>query len=165
MKSPSNPRNNAREIDLVAHIWDLIENKRLIDIDTDVIRHASDYTTFYFPDDEEASEASLKEAVTFFLIDHCPEARLIDPSSPEVNDTPPTERDPDQWLSRNFKFQPVMTPFCEQLADQVTNYHKKTRADYKKNVVDALMVILGNCLLYTSPSPRDLSTSRMPSCA
>ena len=26
-------------------------------------------------------------------------------------------------------------------------------------------VWLGNCLLYTSPSPRDLSTSRMPSSA
>ena len=26
-------------------------------------------------------------------------------------------------------------------------------------------LLLGNCLLYTSPSPRDLSTSRMPSSA
>ena len=28
-----------------------------------------------------------------------------------------------------------------------------------------LSVVLGTCLLYTSPSPRDLSTSRMPSSA
>ena len=28
-----------------------------------------------------------------------------------------------------------------------------------------LKPLLGNCLLYTSPSPRDLSTSRMPSSA
>ena len=27
------------------------------------------------------------------------------------------------------------------------------------------LVEIGNCLLYTSPSPRDLSTSRMPSSA
>ena len=27
------------------------------------------------------------------------------------------------------------------------------------------LVIIGSCLLYTSPSPRDLSTSRMPSSA
>ena len=27
------------------------------------------------------------------------------------------------------------------------------------------VVLLENCLLYTSPSPRDLSTSRMPSSA
>ena len=28
-----------------------------------------------------------------------------------------------------------------------------------------LLVLIGGCLLYTSPSPRDLSTSRMPSSA
>ena len=28
-----------------------------------------------------------------------------------------------------------------------------------------LVIVLGDCLLYTSPSPRDLSTSRMPSSA
>ena len=32
---------------------------------------------------------------------------------------------------------------------------------FEKRVAD----IFGNCLLYTSPSPRDLSTSRMPSSA
>ena len=37
-----------------------------------------------------------------------------------------------------------MIPFCEQMADQVAIYHKKSRADYKKNIVEALMVILGN---------------------
>ena len=30
---------------------------------------------------------------------------------------------------------------------------------------DSTLVVIGNCLLYTSPSPRDLSTSRMPSSA
>ena len=30
---------------------------------------------------------------------------------------------------------------------------------------DKLRALLGHCLLYTSPSPRDLSTSRMPSSA
>ena len=35
------------------------------------------------------------------------------------------------------------------------------------NVIDGLLENdqYGNCLLYTSPSPRDLSTSRMPSSA
>ena len=32
-------------------------------------------------------------------------------------------------------------------------------------VLEAYMVNGGTCLLYTSPSPRDLSTSRMPSSA
>ena len=32
-------------------------------------------------------------------------------------------------------------------------------------VVSGLSVLVGVCLLYTSPSPRDLSTSRMPSSA
>ena len=31
--------------------------------------------------------------------------------------------------------------------------------------IDQLDALAGNCLLYTSPSPRDLSTSRMPSSA
>ena len=32
-------------------------------------------------------------------------------------------------------------------------------------MLDAGLKKFGNCLLYTSPSPRDLSTSRMPSSA
>ena len=32
-------------------------------------------------------------------------------------------------------------------------------------LVSSLLLVLGACLLYTSPSPRDLSTSRMPSSA
>ena len=31
--------------------------------------------------------------------------------------------------------------------------------------VDIVLLLVGDCLLYTSPSPRDLSTSRMPSSA
>ena len=34
----------------------------------------------------------------------------------------------------------------------------------KSNIVESLRWVMG-CLLYTSPSPRDLSTSRMPSSA
>ena len=32
-------------------------------------------------------------------------------------------------------------------------------------IVSPLISLIENCLLYTSPSPRDLSTSRMPSSA
>jgi len=28
-----------------------------------------------------------------------------------------------------------------------------------------ILIVIGTCLLYTSPSPRDLSTARMPSSA
>ena len=35
----------------------------------------------------------------------------------------------------------------------------------KQDQVKALVVLSLSCLLYTSPSPRDLSTSRMPSSA
>ena len=34
-----------------------------------------------------------------------------------------------------------------------------------KKIVNALEGLLGTCLLYTSPSPRDCKTSRMPSSA
>ena len=38
-------------------------------------------------------------------------------------------------------------------------------ADIKFRVEDVVKMIQADCLLYTSPSPRDLSTSRMPSSA
>ena len=37
--------------------------------------------------------------------------------------------------------------------------------DFKDIDLDEYLVKYVNCLLYTSPSPRDLSTSRMPSSA
>ena len=37
--------------------------------------------------------------------------------------------------------------------------------DQTKNISRITIVTTGTCLLYTSPSPRDLSTSRMPSSA
>ena len=40
-----------------------------------------------------------------------------------------------------------------------------TFAKYKQICLDRLASKLSECLLYTSPSPRDLSTSRMPSSA
>ena len=35
----------------------------------------------------------------------------------------------------------------------------------RRNVMKDLVKVIQDCLLYTSPSPRDLSTSRMPSSA
>ena len=50
-----------------------------------------------------------------------------------------------------------LTECCEQPIDhEVLNVFKKT--DWK--IIEEYI-----CLLYTSPSPRDLSTSRMPSSA
>ena len=36
---------------------------------------------------------------------------------------------------------------------------------YRNNVIDSLIKALQTCLLYTSPSPRDVEESRMPSSA
>ena len=44
--------------------------------------------------------------------------------------------------------------------DQILTVVDNCPADHNPNQLD-----LNNCLLYTSPSPRDLSTSRMPSSA
>ena len=52
--------------------------------------------------------------------------------------------------------------------DELKALLRKINAYEKANRTDALkLVFLGDyvCLLYTSPSPRDLSTSRMPSSA
>ena len=50
-------------------------------------------------------------------------------------------------------------------ADGVKNLANIVR-DYKKGKLLIVISAMGKiCLLYTSPSPRDLSTSRMPSSA
>ena len=46
------------------------------------------------------------------------------------------------------------------IIDLISNFRKKNT-----NTPIVLMGYLNSCLLYTSPSPRDLSTSRMPSSA
>ena len=45
------------------------------------------------------------------------------------------------------------------------NYSEKIAITTTTNVITDLVENIGGCLLYTSPSPRDLSTSRMPSSA
>ena len=51
----------------------------------------------------------------------------------------------------------------EDLDDQLGKGHSRDKlADFGGGYAEGLE---GGCLLYTSPSPRDLSTSRMPSSA
>ena len=50
----------------------------------------------------------------------------------------------------------------EQSFDNVRNWMRNIEQHATENVCK---ILVGNCLLYTSPSPRDLSTSRMPSSA
>ena len=47
---------------------------------------------------------------------------------------------------------------------QANDSYAQTRLDIDVEKV-TLKTLLNDCLLYTSPSPRDLSTSRMPSSA
>ena len=46
-----------------------------------------------------------------------------------------------------------------------TKFHLVHLAAKRAREINAYYTQLGDCLLYTSPSPRDLSTSRMPSSA
>ena len=50
----------------------------------------------------------------------------------------------------------IISGFHKNESGEVLNINKKTGKIIVKGI---------NCLLYTSPSPRDLSTSRMPSSA
>ena len=48
-------------------------------------------------------------------------------------------------------------------ADSERAYFKRSRANFEKKIAENPMY--GSCLLYTSPSPRDATLSRMPSSA
>ena len=50
-------------------------------------------------------------------------------------------------------------------ADIIPRVRGLTLSDLDENFLQLEIAPLSNCLLYTSPSPRDLSTSRMPSSA
>ena len=45
------------------------------------------------------------------------------------------------------------------------NYEQRSIKFYRDNVGGGIIDLLKNCLLYTSPSPRDKRQSRMPSSA
>ena len=52
-----------------------------------------------------------------------------------------------------------VNPFCEIGIEEAVRMKEAGVAE------EVIAVYVGICLLYTSPSPRDLSTSRMPSSA
>ena len=59
----------------------------------------------------------------------------------------------------------IGSSLAEQLVSSGNNVHLVARNEAElKNISDKLGCT-STCLLYTSPSPRDLSTSRMPSSA
>eukprot|EP00831_Metopus_contortus_P003596 TRINITY_DN11330_c0_g1_i1.p1 TRINITY_DN11330_c0_g1~~TRINITY_DN11330_c0_g1_i1.p1 ORF type:complete len:115 (-),score=25.70 TRINITY_DN11330_c0_g1_i1:85-429(-) len=63
----------------------------------------------------------------------------------EVNEAEP------QWIDYELEETQVMLDLADMILEQLTS--------------EAVSVLISVCLLYTSPSPRDLSTSRMPSSA
>ena len=60
------------------------------------------------------------------------------------------------WFLQNRLVQP------KGLTSQIINLFHKNMISEKQSIE---IMQLSSCLLYTSPSPRDLSTSRMPSSA
>ena len=53
----------------------------------------------------------------------------------------------------------------DAMADQVSDKIKDMKEKTRKRVVDNVTGAVVSCLLYTSPSPRDRTRSRMPSSA
>ena len=64
-----------------------------------------------------------------------------------------------------LRFEPVKVYIYEGDNDIFENKTPKSILKTTKKVVEKIHAYNSNCLLYTSPSPRDLSTSRMPSSA
>ena len=54
----------------------------------------------------------------------------------------------------------------DELAENLNAWEENTKNIFKGNIKSELdAVLVDTCLLYTSPSPRDISGSRMPSSA
>ena len=53
---------------------------------------------------------------------------------------------------------------CRRIAQHLVGKFQKSK-EFGRSYSNSVRNDLVNCLLYTSPSPRDLSTSRMPSSA
>ena len=62
---------------------------------------------------------------------------------------------------KNESFDDIIQAAIDELDDGIADMLEITPVDNKI----AKMIVVQTCLLYTSPSPRDLSTSRMPSSA
>ena len=67
--------------------------------------------------------------------------------------------DLDSWLQRIISLHPEEIELGLDRIQAVANRMGLTK------LANKVVTVAGTCLLYTSPSPRDLSTSRMPSSA
>ena len=59
----------------------------------------------------------------------------------------------------------IHIPFYNPNPEKKEGHRNLRRFDYLKENIENLKTLSINCLLYTSPSPRDISGSRMPSSA
>ena len=59
----------------------------------------------------------------------------------------------------------VLTEVRDELLEWGGSGMSIMEMSHRSNIYDKVAADAKNCLLYTSPSPRDLSTSRMPSSA
>ena len=71
----------------------------------------------------------------------------------------------DAWLTNRKHTQPFLEFFEDTMGNQANMFEAIAAATSKSDMFDRLEACGYFCLLYTSPSPRDLSTSRMPSSA
>ena len=68
-------------------------------------------------------------------------------------------------MDRDSFWQEVITMAKRQRPNPVEELPKEQMAQLESNVYDHIETLFSDCLLYTSPSPRDKRQSRMPSSA
>ena len=88
-----------------------------------------------------------------------------------------SEKNTNRWEPTKLQIDEIILPAYTDLSKRCVFYIKQLEcppryiADMLRDLADAIMTSYpevknnSSCLLYTSPSPRDLSTSRMPSSA
>ena len=79
-------------------------------------------------------------------------------------------RDPGKWIAKNNDFKNMPTTYITKIGVLQQNLINEACLRIEKGEINASIILGGearykHCLLYTSPSPRDTSSSRMPSSA
>ena len=104
----------------------------------------------------------MRKFVLIFLFFSCEKLDTLGPNPTGMELSTAMEK----WDNKNFNnYEYSLDVSCYCIYDGPNNIEIKNNDLFKVNGKSVTLEQLQNCLLYTSPSPRDATLSRMPSSA